>query len=303
MSATRQARRDQDVDKIRSILWFSWIGLQIDSMQANDVRKALEPNRDFRNKDGQPDKNAKFSQYKRGERMPNATLIARAEHLFPGSRSAIDHPLWRVLRHRDHIAAVAAQWVSMLNHKVQNLMFKRDGTIRDQPTDIYLRELAKLGTWDCLAGLTIVLRLNIENDNHDGAWRCAHVVFGLLVVLCPDWVAYGVADELYAVFANRFFSLVKLGGYKRAWITHPFTKMALLAQIRAEREKGIVTGSRRATLHYINAAMQESLSGEGKNYLPFLIPDLDVGAPTQDGVKMFERYLNDATRRGKEPVD
>ncbi|MBY4823313.1 MULTISPECIES: hypothetical protein [Burkholderiales] len=284
------------MDKIRSIFWFNWIGMQIDSTQAHDVRKALELNRNFLGKDGQPDKNAKFSQYKRGERMPNATLIESADRLVPGSRSVIDLPLWRVLRHKGDIAGIVAQWVAMLHPKVRGLMIKRDRSIRDQANDIYLRELGRLATWDCLAGLAIVLRLNIEAGNPEGAWKCAHAIFGLLVVLCPQLVAYGIADELYALFANRFFSLLKFGGYTRAWTDHSFTEMALRAQLRAEREKGIVTGSRRSTLVYIDAAMQESLWGEGKNYLPLLVPDLDLGPPTKNGMLILMQHLKDSKR-------
>jgi hypothetical protein len=300
MSATRQARRDPEVDKIRSIFWFHWIGMQIDSTQANDVRKVLEPNQDFLNKDGQPDKNAKFSQYKHGERMPNATLIEQAERIIPGSRSVIDHPLWRVLRHQGDTTDIAAQWVAKLSPKVQNLMVKSDRTIRYQATEIYLRELGKLATWDSLAGLTVVLRMNIDAENHEGTWKCTHAIFGLLVVLSTQLIAYGIAADLYGVFANRFFLSARNGGHRRAWMAHPFERMAILAQIWAEREKAVVTGGRRTTLYYINAAIEGKIWTEDHDFMPTMIPDLDIGPPTERGMQMLKQYLSTARRRGIE---
>lgn len=298
MSEKRQPRRVPEVDKIRSIFWFYWIGEQIGTHQANEVRKALEPHKTLLSKNGEPDKNEKFSHYKQGSRMPNATLIEEANRLIPGSMAIIHHPLWSVLRHQGPVAGVAMQWVVCLSPKVRNLMLKQDHRIRDQVSDIYLQELAKIGTWDSLAGLSILLRISLDAGDGEAVWRCAHTIFGLLIVLSTQLIAYGIAGDLYAVFANQFFKSAKNGSYTRAWTTYRFERMAIAALLWAEREKAVQHGRKRSIEYYIAAAVEGRLGKDDQEFMPIMVPDLDVGPPTEEGALMLQRCQSIAIRRG-----
>jgi hypothetical protein len=298
MSEKRQPRRVQQVDKIRSIFWFHWIGEQIGTSQANEVRKVLEPNKTQLSASGEPDKNDKFSHYKLGIRMPNATLIEHANRLVPGSMGIINLTLWSVLRHQGPVADVAMQWIVRLSPKVQNLMIKQDHRVRDQVSDIYLRELIKVGKWDSLAGLTILLMINLDTGDQDAVWRCAHAIFGLLILLSTELIAYGIAGDLYALYAEKFFKQAKNGAYQRAWGTLQFERTAIGALIWAERERALATGRKRSIEYYIMAAVSGTLENGSKNIVPMMIPDLDVGPPTEQGALMQKIYRNAVNKAG-----
>jgi hypothetical protein len=287
----KQLRRDEEVDRIRSIFWFHLIAESIGSAKATDVRKALEPHKSGVNKHGQSDKNEKFAHYRSGIRMPNSTLVNLANRKVPGSRAFIDHPVWKILRYRGSIQLHARFWTGMLSSRVQNLMFTNQRAVAVPPPQLQLDLLVKEKSLDSLAGLTIIYRLSQELHNAETMWACSTAIFQQLVMMNGMLSTLKVGQLLYDVYVHRLLRSASSDGNIRAWEIFQYDKGAEIIHLYAHISQMKVNGQRRHPDYYLMQAMTESHPRQRDEFLPILLPNLEVGPPTADGTELLRKYL------------
>ncbi|WP_034296942.1 hypothetical protein [Herbaspirillum sp. RV1423] len=287
----KQPRKDEEVDRIRSIFWFYLIAASIGSSKATDVRKALEPHKSSVNKHGQSDKNEKFAHYRSGERMPNSTLVDLANRKVPGSRACIDHPLWRVLRFRGSIQLQASSWIGRLSSRVQNLMFTNQRTLIEPASQLQLENLVRDKSLDSLAALTVIYRLSQEREDADAMWTCATAIFQLLVMMNGMLSTFHIGQLLYDLYADRLLRSASCGGNIRAWDVFQYDVGAEVIHLYAHLSQKKINGRRRHPDYYVMQAMTESHPRQVDEFLPILLPNLGLGPPTSEGAELLRKYL------------
>ena len=288
MTAERQPRKDIEVDRIRSISWFYLIADAVGSDKATEVRKALEPHKNTVNRLGQDDKNEKFAHYRSGKRMPNATLIEYANRRVPGTQAYVEHTVWRVLRYRGPIQSEAIVWIGSLSSRAQNLMLSSKREVVASAPPLQLEALIKDRTLDGLAALTILLRLALDRDDGIVAWKCAIAIFQALVLMRNELVALNVGQLLYELYARRYLSSASKYSYVRAWDAFRFDLGSEVIHLYAELSRKKINGRMRHPDFYLIQAMSESEPRHQDEFLPMLIPDLEVGPPTEVGCQMLQ---------------
>jgi hypothetical protein len=207
MGNSRAPRRDFDVDAARTIYWFHWLGLRLGTIVPREIQRAIAPETLDLDMHGVRIRNNKFLGYQKGDHVPHATLVQRAEKVVPWSGRALNHPLWKVLRAKGPIRKYALQWVHQLDREVQAVILGHFNEIVGGASRHTLGALERRASLDSLAALTILLRLRHEEDEPEWVWLYALSIFRVLLMIGPQLEGYGVADRVFQLYVQRVFSL------------------------------------------------------------------------------------------------
>lgn len=209
----RPPRRDDAVDKVRTIFWFQYLGMSIGSLHPRAVQRAISP-MPLTDALGGTIKNNKFWGYARGEHVPNAALVQRAAAIYPDSAYILNHVIWQILRNDNQTAVRSRQWVAQLDPDVQKVLIKQRNELTESERTIDMLE--RRFSLDSLAALTILFRLNHEDENvkDDGkgpesfrAWMYACSIFRMLMMIGSQFVTDEVKNNVFDLFGQRVFSL------------------------------------------------------------------------------------------------
>lgn len=277
-------KKDKIVDALKTIAWFYWIAREIGSERPIDIRRAIEGEMAGIGKDGHPDMNGKFLLYRNGGRCPGATMIAKAEEKVPGSSLIIKHVLWKILSFKGEFEAASSGFVKELDPVVQQWLLASKGR-HIILTPLGLKELAKMGTLDSLAGLLIFFRLAHERDESQQKWDCAEAICKTLLVLGPFFRVLKIDEKIFDVFSHRFLYLAVHDGYARVWITYDYVPIVQLLCEWAYLRKS--AAKKRHSIEFFAMAI---LRSEGKYFLPMVYPYLEIGPPTQHGAYLMETF-------------
>lgn len=302
MMKKSRPKKDFLVDEMWTKAWFYWIASQIGSDRAVDVRRAIEGKQAGIGKDGQPDMNSKFPQYKKGIRCPGASLIAMAEAKVAGSGEMSSLVLWKVLRYPGKLGDAAIELVKGLEDRVRQLLLNPSGR-QIMLTPIGLARLQKITTLDGLAGLLIFFRIADERDESLLRWTCAEAICKMLLVLGPLFGVLKIDEKIYDVFVYRFLYRAVHDGYGRVWSRYDYVSIYRGLHALAHLRK--IGAKKRHSITHFALEVLRSLP-KGNDLLPLVYPYLDCGPPTQSGsilMNTFHSRHHAAKNANKRAVD
>ncbi len=205
MSDQRIPRRDDAVDRVRTIYWFQYLGKCIGSLRPRDVQREIFP-MPTTDALGNVIKNNKFLGYSRGDHVPRASLVQHAAVQYPESAYVLNHVIWNILRERDLAEKYANAWAGQLSPDIQKSLVQPLCQIQEN-TRAY-QMLVRRFCLDSLAALTILFRLNLETGQTVQAWLYACGIFRTLVLMEPQFITPELGTLVFRLFDQRVFSLV-----------------------------------------------------------------------------------------------
>lgn len=210
----RAARRDADIDAIRTIWWFRCLSNHLETDAPREVQRAIAPNTLSSDVNADPIKNNKFLGYSRGAHVPSEALALRAERVAPRSSWVLYHPIWTVLRSAGPIHKHAMTWVRQLDHEIQGIVLGPYSTIVGGASRHTLGALERRASLDSLAALTLLARLHHEAGEHEWVWLYTCSIFRVLLLLGTHFDQYGVAERMFQLYVQRVFSLAEFEGQR-----------------------------------------------------------------------------------------
>lgn len=210
----RAARRDADVDAIRTIWWFRCLSNHLELDSPREVQRVIAPQTVSSDVSDDPIRNNKFLGYSRGAHIPSRTLVLQAERVVSRSRWVLYHPIWTVLRTAGPSHKHAMTWVRQLDHEIQAIMLGPYNAIVGGASRHTLGALERRASLDSLAALTLLLRLHHEEGKHEWVWLCTCSIFRVLLLLGTHLDQYGVAERMFQLYRQRVFSLAEFEGQR-----------------------------------------------------------------------------------------
>ncbi|MFC5582170.1 hypothetical protein [Rhodanobacter terrae] len=188
MNRTRKPLR-RTIDQQRVQVWYGWLRQLSKRSTAYALEKQLLPEGFARATDGSLSHRNRMVRYREGKHVPRSELVARAETRFPGGRALLEHPYWEILDPDRDVSVCAAAWLARLGADVQRLMYRPsrfvvDHVAKRRPiTNVSLRQLENLGTFEALAATTLLLRETLQAGNSLRAHCCAASFWRLLLLI------------------------------------------------------------------------------------------------------------------------
>jgi hypothetical protein len=205
------ASRDE-IDVVRTIYWFEGLRIRARVATAYALERRIEPESFGKNRFGDPIRRNKWGRYRSGKHTPSTSMVAQANRIFPRSEKDLNHILWRVLRFDGTVGERAHGWLRELAPELQLLIFERNDHVRIHGGRQYLGKLERRASMDCLAGLVILLRLNIEHGFYERALEYSQSIFRVLLMLGLQFDERKLGDEIFRIFVKRIFSFIKWDG-------------------------------------------------------------------------------------------
>jgi len=235
MSIQRPPKRDDAIDKVRTIYWFQYLGMRIGSFRPRAVQRAVAPI-PATDALGGVIKNNKFLGYSRGDHVPNTSLVQRVATIYPDSAYILNHVIWEVLRGNDSIEKHVRRWIGQLDPDIQKAVIKSGNQLAENSHTLEMLE--RRFSLDSLAALTILFRLNREDErsNNDArtphairAWGYACGIFRVLMMMEPQFLTEDLKNGIFKLFVQRVFSLTtSFWGVRMNLEEYDYPKAALL---------------------------------------------------------------------------
>lgn len=281
------------VDTLRTKFWYEGLRLSLRVTTAYALERKIEPD-GFKPKTAdiaQSHRN-KWSRYRRGVRTPNASTCAQADKVVARSSSDLNHVLWRALR-KEPLATHADELLGQLSPK---LLIKFEGLdLRHVGSGLRtLKKIEHQANLDALACLTILLRVNYEQGQHDRVWDFSRQILRMLLILGDIFDERKLAGELFDIYRERIFSLAKLGGEKLLLEEYEYCDAIAILRKCANRIISS-TGLEPEWDEHVKCKRRILDGGLGIELMLFLKapigPDFDLGPPTAESLLRWKRYV------------
>ncbi len=268
----RAARRDADVDVIRTIWWFQCLSNRLETDVPREVQRAIAPQTLSLDVNGEPIKNNKFLGYARGTHVPSRTLALQAEKVVARSSWVLYHPIWTVLRATGPISKHALTWGRQLDHEIQAIVLGPHNAIVGGASRHTLGALERRASLDSLAALTLLLRLRHEEGKPEWAWLYACSIFRVLLLIGTQLDQHGIAERMFQLYVERVFSLAEFEGRRMDLSSYDyvFATYLLAGVANRVREKHAPQRDRRMPTFYALQALTGPYEQRFKQY--FQIP-------------------------------
>jgi hypothetical protein len=281
------------VDVLRTKFWYEGLCIRLGVTTAYAVERRIEPDAFKRNDDNISIHRNKWWRYRCGLHTPNASTCAQADRIATGSSADLNHVLWRALRHESPVPK-AGDLLRQLAPELQIIIFERNDYFRIDGGDRFLGMLEHRASMDVLACLTILLRLNYEDGRHERVWDFAQRIFRMLLILEKIFDERQIAQELFDVYRERIFSLVRWEGKRFLVDEYNFSENAGILYHFAQNTSH--TKGRRLDWRERIKFMRRILDGDFGFDLKFLLcppigPDLDLGPPPQEKISRWQQDL------------
>ncbi len=272
----RAARRDADVDAIRTIWWFQCLSNHLETDKPREVQLAIAPHTVSPDESGNPIKNNKFLGYSRGDHVPSRELALQAERVVPRSSWVLYHPIWAVLRSTGPINKHALTWVRQLDHEIQAIALGPYNVIVGGASQHTLGALERRASLDSLAALTLLLRLRHEEGKPEWVWLYADSIFRVLLLIGTHLDLQGVAERMFRLYVERVFSLAAFEGRSMDLSNYDYVFAAYLLAGAANRvrEKHALQRDRRMPTFYALQILTGPYGQRFKQY--FQIPLVSI---------------------------
>jgi len=238
MSKERASRRDDEVDKARTLYWFLCLRMYAGAgARPRDIQRIIAPTPAY-DAHGEPIKNNKFLGYSRGEHVPSPALVRTAAKLVPRSASVLNHVIWTVLRTEGPIRKYARTWVGRLDPKIQDIVIHPSNEVGANASRHTTGMLERRFSLDSLTALTVLLRLNLEENNTELAWLYAKSVFRVLLMLGGTIPSDELLVCIFQIFVKRVFSLISFDGNRMVLENYDYVNMSWLLMMAANELEG-----------------------------------------------------------------
>lgn len=225
----RAPKRDDEVDRVRTVLWFETLKFHLSADRPRDVERAIAP---APTTDGQI-KNNKFLGYAKGDHVPRGDVVRKAAERCPESDVILNHVLWDALRVTTPLEKCALDLIKKLKPDIQRAVLQPKNKIG--LTAYTLGVLERRPGLDSLAALSILFRLKHNNGLTYSLRPIAHSMFCMLMMLTPVFITDETRNEIFQLFSRRVFSLVEsligtcidMNGYDYVETSYLFTRSFL----------------------------------------------------------------------------
>ena len=288
-------RRDGMTDVVRVLYWYRFISGQLGTTAPLAIKRIVEQ------EDGKPSyadriPDARYHNYSRGEQVPRAATVDRAEEVAPGSKNVLNHVIWPVLRDDMMITKHRAKkLIGELAPGVRALMFNARGGIRMDADCQRLESLLVQGGLDTVAALTILIRLRhhlVEVEAHCREFVLYEYGISLLRALLiagRDFEEIGLADEIFKIFVVRIFPLILEDQQMQFMLdTYPYVQVSKALHKHATEHisrTGPRASYRKILVHILNGTLSTSVT---LTHMPLLGGDLRLGPPTRDSCALLK---------------
>lgn len=281
------------VDVLLTKFWYGGLCLDLGETTAYALERRIEPDAFKKNDDKVWTHRNKWWRYRSGLHTPNAATCALADRVVAGSFAEKNHVIWRSLR-LEPLGPEAGKLLRQLAPELQLVLFEQNDNFRIDCGAIYLRKIEHRASLDALACLTILLRVNYENGYYDRVWKYGYAVLRMLLILGEGFDKRKIAEELFDVYRERIFNLVRLDGEKFLLDEYGYLdRVAILQHLALDTSN---TKGRRLAWHEQVKVVRRILNGDfglGLNFLliPCTGPDLDLGPPTFESILRAEQSV------------
>lgn len=206
----RKKRRDDALDRVRTIFWFDYLGRMVDSFNPRQVQRAITACLEV-NEFG-PIKNNTFLLYSRGDHVPNARIVCMAATLYPESAGILNHVLWEILREGADIQTNASGWVGKMDPDVQKAVLKPGQQMAADNRTINM--LMRRPGLDSLALLVILFfqSCEVQKNNTEprpsvrlNAGLYVLSIFRMLLIIESELITDNVRQLVFDLFVQRVF--------------------------------------------------------------------------------------------------
>lgn len=292
MPAKREKRRDELVDPMRTIYWFNSLCEEFGTYEPREIQRILQPRiTEIRGKDI---KNNRYLEYSRGEHVPYPALVLCAEMLVKDSSWELNHVLWSVLRHKTSVQAHAPEWLRQLDSIIVGLVFNSRNDICLRGDRHFLGSLERRASMDSLTALTVILRLNHERGDYEQVWECAKSIFRVLMIIGNEFNQRGISARIFAFYRERVFSLARFNGC-RMYLEHcnyPVVSGAFHELSEHLRQRSSNYRDRKLPSYYATQILDgKRIQSSKKFFEPLIGPDLDMGPPRSNDVKLYQENI------------
>ncbi|MBW9335675.1 hypothetical protein FEE59_19360 [Herbaspirillum sp. RU 5E] len=209
IKAPKGPRKDI-VDAIRTVYWCRGV---LERLGLNSVYK-LEQCLDgssFKRSNGTTSPSHKWQKYSRGSNTPRSREVDLAETRAPGTAQQLRHILWDVLKTESPDPVDIHQWLARLQPSSQGILFVGAPTALSGPgsraevNSRLIRRLHRRANIDALAALVILLKEALMLGRRDLVRILVGATYQMLLILGMEFLARGIAIELFDVFHSRIF--------------------------------------------------------------------------------------------------
>lgn len=277
------------VDTLRTKYWYEGLRQHLRVSTAYAVERKIEPGAFKKNQDEVPIHRNKWWRYRCGRHTPSMLTVERAESVVPGSSKELNHVLWQALRPDPPTLSQANDLLRQVAPELQIILFEQDH-FRIHGGGRFLGKLEHRASLDALACLTILLRLNHKNGSYERVWEYAKYVFRMLLMLGQEFERRHLANEVFHLYVTRIFNLARWNGKRFLLEDYDFAdRSEILYQManNTSYTKGRWIGwSER--VKYMRRILKGDFGFDWKFLLdPLIAPDLDIGPPTEDGLRLL----------------
>jgi len=235
MANKRAPRRDDEVDSARTIYWYQTLSNYLGDERPRAIQRLIDPISIGIDRDGDRIRNSKFKLYAEGKHVPGAALVDSAKKLVKDSEPALNHVVWQVLRECGPIRKKANGWVRNLSPSIQAIVFGPGFELMLRGDRHFLASLERREDLDGLAILTILLKLSVEDGDSEQAWKIAHSIFKVLLMVGPALDEKTIANRIFSLYVDRVFSLVSFDGLVVDLENYRYVEVACIVDFLANR--------------------------------------------------------------------
>jgi hypothetical protein len=203
-------RRDE-IDTLRTQYWCLQVKDKLGVGTAYAVEKIIEPKAMGKTAAGEPYHVNKWSKYEKGIHTPSAPLVDKVEAKAPGTRRALDHPLWELLRSWSKLSKTSDINIRLgqLSPEIQAVVFSIDTATgahtRNKVHGRLINKLAHRMGLDALTCLCLLLREADLLQQRDLSVELGFAIYRALLVLNAAYAFQPIETGLVQLFVDRVF--------------------------------------------------------------------------------------------------
>lgn len=205
-------RKNSSVDELRTVAWYAAVRERASLTTPYQLEKHFTPEKFRYGPDGECIRPCQWDKYARGKKVPSAKTAARVEARYPGTKSWLTLPLWRVIRDPPPplaelhaiITAVRPALAAHLSHPLNLPQTERRHSYRLSSIKT-IDSLWRQGDVNALTALLACVRdaeLARNPYQHAEAALAAMHVFFLVATRAPF---YSIRRPLFKLLKERFF--------------------------------------------------------------------------------------------------
>lgn len=210
------------IDQQRVQLWFQWIHQLSHGATYYALEKQLIGDGFGRNVEGVLSHRHRMARYAQGKHVPRSDLVERAELKFPRSKAVLEHVYWEILDPEQELTEHRSRWLAGLGPETQLVLYQSRSVAseimvrREKTSRRLLRRLERLGSFEALAAIALLLREAQAEGNEELAFSCAGSFWVVLLLIGSTPLFVGLLGEMAALAGDALLDHVHHRGERVA---------------------------------------------------------------------------------------